>query len=58
MCAGAAETMISIFNQDGSDKDNTAAKLKKYLFVNVKADLLRNLITFIIVSLLIAGYTY
>jgi hypothetical protein len=38
MCAGTTETMmISIFNEDGSDKDNTAVKLKKYLSVTVRA---------------------
>lgn len=35
MCAGVADTMIPIFNQDGSDNDNTAFKLKKYLSINV-----------------------
>jgi hypothetical protein len=35
MCAGVAETMISIFNEDGSEKDSTALKMKKYLSLNV-----------------------
>jgi len=43
MCAGTTDTtMIAIFNEDGSDKDNTALKLKKHLSVTVRANQLTN----------------
>ncbi|CAB3366191.1 Hypothetical predicted protein [Cloeon dipterum] len=34
MCAGTCETMIPIFNDDGTDKDNIALKLKHSFSIN------------------------
>jgi hypothetical protein len=35
MCAGSTASMIPIFNEDGSDKDDTAYKLNNIFSVNV-----------------------